>query len=83
MCVFVTISTGRCFSRVAVASALSTCAKSWPSIFEHAPAEPGEALLRVVAEREVGVPFDRDAVVVVEADQVRELPVPASEADSW
>ena len=41
----------------------------------HAPAEPGEPRADVLTEGEVGVPLDRDRVVVVDPAEVRKLQV--------
>ena len=70
------ISEGRSASARAASIARPIAVAVVPVDALHVPALRLEALLDVLAEGEIGAAVDRDAVVVVEIDQVAEPEVP-------
>ena len=81
MTVLQQISVGLPFSRFARRIARAIASGSWPSTrADHLPAVGLEALRRVVREPARDLAVDRDAVVVVEADELAEAPGPGERA---
>ena len=77
------MSDGRSATACAASIAASTAADVVAvDVGDHVPAVGLEALRRVVGEPALHVAVDRDAVVVVESDELAEPSVPASDTAS-